>query len=185
MPQLTFVTGNEGKIKEAELILGFPIQKAKIDLDEIQSLDIEQVVIKKTQAAFDLLHTPLIVDDSAYYFDTWNGFPGPLVKFIDKAGGIPLMLHMFEHETNRAVSAVCSVGYHDGTDIHVFTGKVDGHVTTEPHGEHGWGWDNIFQPIGSSKTYGEMTDVEKSAISHRRLALEQLKAYLTNNAPRD
>ena len=44
MEQLYFVTSNEGKIKEAEMILGIPIKPMHADLEEIQSLDLEEIV---------------------------------------------------------------------------------------------------------------------------------------------
>jgi len=44
MEQLYFVTSNEGKIKEAEMILGMSIHSFKADLEEIQSLDLEEII---------------------------------------------------------------------------------------------------------------------------------------------
>lgn len=177
---LTFVTSNPGKLSEAESILGLKLQTSPLEIDEIQDLDIEKIVQKKAQAAFDLLHQPLIVDDSGVYFDAWNGFPGPLVKFVDKAGGVDLILKMLTNENNRNVTLTGAIGYHDGHNIHTFTGQISARISLNPKGSNGWGWDTIFMTEPYTRTMAEMTPEEKNQVSHRRIALEKFKSFLEN-----
>jgi non-canonical purine NTP pyrophosphatase (RdgB/HAM1 family) len=66
-------------------------------------------------------------------------------------------------------------GYHDGTACHVFAGTVVGSIPETPRGTQGFGWDAIFQPHGSARTFAEMTAEEKDRFSMRRLALEQFQ----------
>ncbi|MGH7961387.1 MAG: non-canonical purine NTP pyrophosphatase, partial [Candidatus Binatia bacterium] len=67
-------------------------------------------------------------------------------------------------------------GYYDGTSLRVFPGVAAGIVPEVPRGTNGFGWDAIFQPVGSDRTFAEMTAEEKDHFSMRRLALEQLRS---------
>lgn len=178
MEQLYFVTSNEGKIKEAEMILGIPINPVKADLEEIQSLDLQEIVKAKAVKAFELIHKPLFVDDVGLYIEAWNGFPGPFIKYLRDAVGNEGLLGMMKEETNRQLVAKAAIGFHNGKEVLTFTGEVNGTLATEPRGEGGWGWDPVFIPAHTDKTYAELTAEEKNAISHRRIALEKFKKYV-------
>lgn len=181
MSVLYFVSGNEGKIAEAESILGFHIKIAKLELEEIQDLDLEKIITRKAELAFSHIHKPLIVDDVAFHVKVWNGFPGPFIKYLREAGGNELLLRMMEREEDREVTLVAMVGFHDGEKIYVFKGEVKCQITNAPRGERGWGFDPIIIPENQNKTFAEMTDEEKNAVSHRRNALDQLKQFLQKN----
>lgn len=178
MEPLYFVTSNAGKIKEAEMILGIPIHPIKAYVEEIQSLDLEEIVREKAKRAFELIHTPLFVDDVGLYIKAWNGFPGPFIKYLLEAVGNAGLLRIMKDETNREMIAKAAIGFHNGKEVLCFTGEVKGILAKEPRGEGGWGWDPVFIPAFTSKTYAELTEVEKNAISHRRAALENFKKYL-------
>jgi len=178
MEQLYFVTSNEGKIKEAEMILAIPINPWKADLEEIQSLDLEEIVKAKATKAFELVQKPLFVDDVGLYVEAWNGFPGPFIKYICEAVGNEGLLRMMKDETNRQLVAKAAIGFHNGKEVLTFMEEVKGTLATEPRGESGWGWDPVFIPVSMEKTYAELTVEEKNAISHRRVVLESFKKYL-------
>ncbi len=57
------------------------------------------------------------------------------------------------------------------TNTEMYRGKVEGQLIWPPRGSSGFGYDPIFQPFGSQKTFGQMTSAEKNAISHRSMAL--------------
>ena len=61
-----------------------------------------------------------------------------------------------------------------------FEGIVDGTILKEKRGDHGFGYDPIFKPAGENRTFAEMNMQEKSKISHRGKAIQQLVAYLEN-----
>jgi XTP/dITP diphosphohydrolase len=61
---------------------------------------------------------------------------------------------------------------------HLFTGRIDGEISTEKIGTNGFGYDPIFVANGYTKTFAELTIEEKSAISHRGLAVKQLVDFL-------
>lgn len=179
--KLHFVSSNSNKVKEAEAILGIPLEIAHLEIDEIQSLEIEDVVTKKAQAAYEIIKQPLIVDDVTFEVDVWNGFPGPFIKYLREAGGNELLLRMLKNETNRSVTAKAAIGYHDGEKVTVLIGEVKGTLTSEERGEDGWGFDPIFIPEGYDKTFAELGTEEKNKLSHRYRGLMKLKNYVTNH----
>src|ERR1035437_608722 len=85
--KLTLVTGSKNKAIAVQKILGFPIEVEEIDLEEIQSNDLEKITLHKTQEAFEKIKKPVIVDDVGLYVEALNDFPGPLVKWVLKSGG--------------------------------------------------------------------------------------------------
>ena len=178
MEQLYFVTSNEGKIKEAEMILGIPIKPIRADLEEIQSLELEEIVKAKARKAFELIQKPLFVDDVGFYIEAWNGFPGPFIKHLCDAVGNEGLLKMMKNEINRKIIVKAAIGFHNGKEVITFIGEVKGTLAGESRGQGGWGWDPIFIPSHTDKTYAELTVEEKNAVSHRREALEIFKKYL-------
>lgn len=176
--KLYFVTGNDNKIKEAQAILNIPISIIKLDLPEIQSLDPEEIINHKAKAAYEKIKKPLLVEDVSFSVEAWNGFPGPFIKFLEKAGGNELFLRMMGNEKNRKASAIATIGLHTGTDIILFSGQVDGQIAQSIRGVNGWGFDFIFQPDGEQRTFAQMSDEEKNKLSHRYRALAKLKAFL-------
>lgn len=179
MDKLYFVTGNKNKVKEVQQILDFPIEIIDIDLYEIQSLDINEVVIKKAEDAFLQVKKPLVVEDVGMYVNAWNGFPGPFVKFLHKAGGdsYDLLLRMLENETDKTVHIKAVIGFHDGEKVNIIEGSFDGKFV-EKKGDKGWGFDPYIIPDGYDMTFGELSEDVKNKISHRAKAFRKLKRFL-------
>lgn len=177
--EIYLVSSNPNKVKEAKSILSFPIKAVHMDLTEIQSFDIKDIVRKKVQDAFDRIKKPVIVDDVGMYLDRWQGFPGPFVKFVEKLGGRSLLtLKMLEGEINRKATIKAALGYHDGKKIHVCIGTVKGRIALKERGKDGWGFDFIFIPAGKKHTFAEMGTNEKNLCSHRYKAFLKLKKIL-------
>ena len=183
---LTFVTGNKAKAEDTKKILGFPINIEEIELDEIQELDLEKVALHKVNQAYEKVKAPVFIDDVGFYIKAWKGFPGPFIKWILKAdeGSSGLLLKMFDGVKQREVTAKLAVAYHDGENVHIFTGEVKGRVaeTIRAGNNFGFGWDAVFIPNGFDKTFGEMTFEEKNSISHRRKALDKFKKFLDSQS---
>jgi XTP/dITP diphosphohydrolase len=175
---LVFISGNKSKIEEAKRILDHPFEAIKMDLLEVQALNIGEIVEYKVKEAFKHINRPVFVDDVGLYVNAWKGFPGPFIKFIATAGGMELLLRMMKNEIDRGVVAKSSIGYFDGHDLKIFTGEVEGTLSEEIKGENGFGWDTVFIPANHQRTYAQMTSQEKDLVSPRRKALNQLKNYL-------
>jgi non-canonical purine NTP pyrophosphatase (RdgB/HAM1 family) len=176
---LIFVTSNEGKRREAEEVLGVALSHRDLDLVEPQTLNVHEVVRFKVAAAFDAIGQPVLVEDTALELLGLGGFPGPLIRWLLASigpGGISRLVHSFGDP--RAV-ARCVTCASDGRDAVIGEGVVLGTIATEPRGTGGFGWDSVFIPDdGDGRTYGEMSDDEKNAISHRRKAFVALRNEL-------
>lgn len=175
MPPLTFITSSENKLREIVRLLGYPVARAAITLDEIQEIDLAPVVAHKARQAYAQLGRSVLVEDTGLTFTAWKGLPGALVKWFLSSLGNEGLCRLLQHEANRAATATTMFGYYDGTLYRAFAGSVEGIVTAAPRGTHGFGWDAIFQPLGSDRTFAEMMPDEKDRFSMRRLALEQLR----------
>lgn len=68
MKSLTFITGNAEKAKQLGQYLCFDVNHARLDIPEIQSLDLEEVATKKAKSAYSILQTAVLVEDTALTF---------------------------------------------------------------------------------------------------------------------
>lgn len=176
--RISLITGNEGKAREYSALLGMDVKAVKEDLIEIQSLDVVDVVKTKAEDAYSKLLTPVLVDDTGLALNAWNGLPGAFVAWFLSSVGTQGILDMAAGVTDRGATVVTALGYADAEGVRVFTGTLEGTLTTQQRGDGGFGYDSIFVPAGSSLTFAEMSSEEKNAISHRRLAVEQLRKGL-------
>jgi len=71
---------------------------------------------------------------------------------------------------------VISLNWHNKE--YLFEGVSEGKIIDTPKGEHGFGYDPVFVPVGSEKTFAEMELQEKNTYSHRRIATDKLVAFL-------
>lgn len=181
MTAITFVTGNKGKYKEVAALLNKPLEQSDLVIEEIQSLDLAEIAHHKAVTAFQKIHKPLFVDDTGLAVAAWNGFPGPFIKHIQKAGGMELLLSMLKHTINREANFITTLAFHDGSQVHTFVGSVKGTIASEIRGNGGWGIDGIFIPEGHVRTYAEMEFAEKNSLSHRTKAVMLFKDYLEQN----
>lgn len=179
MEQLTFITGNAGKAKYLSDYFHMPVEHLKLDLHEIQSLDLREVVEDKARRAYEIAKKPVLVEDVSLVFVSMKSLPGPLIKwFLDTLGNDGLCKLLGEERGAHAqvMFALC-----DGKQVHVFDGDIDGRIANAPRGEMGFGWDPVFIPAGYDKTWAEMSDDEKHATSMRKIALDKLAAFLSQN----
>lgn len=174
---LRFVTSNPDKLREASQILRRPLMPVRLELEEIQTADLERLVRHKAQQAYRQVRLPLIVEDTALVFREWTALPGPFVKFFLRYLGLEGMVNALAPFDNWEADALCGVGYHDGQRVHYFEGRVPG-IIVSPAGQQGFGWDPIFQPEGAQRTFAEMSGREKHAYSMRGRALAALADYL-------
>jgi non-canonical purine NTP pyrophosphatase (RdgB/HAM1 family) len=171
---LLFVTSSEDKLAEVRRILRQPVDMADMELSEPQAIELEVVVTAKAQEAYNLLSTPLMVEDSGLFISAWNGLPGALVKWFLQSVGVEGICTMLQHFPIREAVARMLIGYHDRAAIKIFDGSVTGRVAESPRGQMGFGFDSIFIPEGSNKTFGEMDPEEKDYFSMRQRALKKL-----------
>ena len=175
---LYFITGNKGKFAEVAAIIS-GIEQLDIDLPEIQSINTRDVIAAKLVSARAHHAGEYIVEDTSVYLECFDyKLPGPLIKsFFEALGGEGLAA--LAHKLGLARAEVrCLIGHRGSSgETNFFEGVIAGTICA-PRGNSGFGWDHIFIPDGYTKTFAEMTQEEKNTISHRRLAVEKLKAFL-------
>jgi len=117
--------------------------------------------------AWERLRRPVLVEDSGLEILAWNGFPGALVKWLEKSAGLETIVRMLEPFSDRRARAVCAIAGFDGERLWTARGVTEGEIAPGPRGAGGFGWDPIFVPTGSQRTFAELPPAEKDAISHR------------------
>ncbi len=170
-----FATSNENKLREVREILGYEIKSIKLDLKEIQEIEVEAVVKEKARDAFQRKGEPVIVEDTSLEIASLNRFPGVFVKWVLETIGKEGILKLLEGEAKREAVARTAAGFFDGENTFVFTGEVEGEIAQEVKGESGFGWDPIFIPKGERESFAELDPHKKNEISMRRKAFEKIK----------
>lgn len=177
-PKLTFITANAGKAKYLSDYFHIPIAHIKLDLPEIQSMDLQEIVKDKAQRAFDIVKKPVLVEDVSLIFKSLNKLPGPFIKwFLDSLGNDGLC-KLVDKLENREAYAEVKFALCDEYGVKIFSGTRKGTISDIPRGNAGFGWDSIFIPQGYHKTWAEMSDQEKHETSMRKIALKSVKKYL-------
>jgi XTP/dITP diphosphohydrolase len=178
-PLFTLITGNRHKLREARQILGPGVEGLEIELEEIQTLDGDRIAAHKARAAFSVVQKPLVVWDQSLFIRCLGGFPGPLVKWFWEQVGAERICQIARALGDQAISTRTTLTYCDGSSLRHCYGELEGVIPPEPRGSKGFAWDTIFIPDGHERTFAEMTAEEKNTISMHRLALEELRAFLS------
>ena len=175
---LTFITGNPHKADLIKQHLGIEIAHHTLDLDEIQSVDPEEVIAHKVKQAYSILQKPVLVEDASLIFTALGKLPGPLIKwFLLEIGNGGLCKLLKDFKDKSAIGQV-GFGFYDGKELRVFLHSVHGSVPVAPRGDKGFGWDPVFIPAGYDKTWAEMDEEERSKTYVRFPAMKQLEEFL-------
>ena len=169
---IQFVTGNEGKVREArEYLEGIePVEQIEYDYTEVQSDSLAEIAAHGAREAFEELGSdePVLVDDAGLFVDALGGFPGPYSAYVEDTVGVERLWRLAKTEENRRARFRTVLAYADADGTETFSGSVAGTLVA-PRGEGGFGYDPIFEYNG--QTMAEMSTEEKNAISHRGRAL--------------
>lgn len=187
--KLLIASSNKGKIREIRQIMqGYDIISLSdigidVDVEETGSTFEENALIKAREIC-KISGYASVADDSGLCVDYLNGAPGIYTaRFAgeekDDEANIQKLLGLLEGVENRnakfvSAAAVC---FPDGTEI-VVRGECEGTITDKKYGDGGFGYDPVFYTVVYNRTFGELTDDEKNAISHRKSAFEKLKTEL-------
>lgn len=173
---ITFITGNQSKADYLAKYLGFPVDHHKLDLDEIQSLDAKQIVEHKVRQAYDLIKTPVIVEDVALEFSALGRLPGPFIKFFLEEMTFEEICSLLDGKDRSAI-AKCVFGYFDGSTLKLFEGSLKGSVPEKPSGDNGFGWDKIFIPEGYDVTRASLSEEDDRKTYLKIKPFEELKQF--------
>ncbi len=173
---LYFQTTNRHKFDEAKEILagyGIEVEHIPTGYTEIQAPRPEEVV---EEALRGIQRGNVFVEDSGLFVKKLRGFPGVYSAHTLEAIGLGGVLKLMEGIEDRRAEFVSVIGLNAG-GVKIFKGAVRGSISLEARGEAGFGYDPIFVPEGSEKTFAEDIKLKKE-ISHRRRALEKLAKYV-------
>lgn len=177
MQEVTFITGNQGKADYLAKYLGCLVDHKKVDLDEIQSMDLKEIVEHKVRQAFEIIKSPVIVEDVALEFEALNGLPGPFIRFFVDHIPFETICSMINGKTRNAI-AKCVFGYYDGNKLELFEGQLKGRIAETPAGENGFGWDRIFIPEGYDETRASLNEEDDKKTYLRLKPFAELKSFL-------
>ncbi|HEY1085560.1 MAG TPA: non-canonical purine NTP pyrophosphatase [Candidatus Saccharimonadales bacterium] len=177
--KITFVTGNQHKADKTSELLGRSLDHEKVDLDELQTLDLAVLAEHKVRQAYDLLKKPVIVDDYGLGLDVYGGLPGPFVKFfIEIDDGLKKLCRMADQTDDRRARTVCVMAFYDGKTLKVFEKIMPGTISLQPIGTNGIHTDEIFIPDGYDKTRAQLNDQEYNDVYKKVRPLRELKEFL-------
>jgi len=172
---LFFVSSNSHKYQEAKIILdslGINLGFLKSNLEEIQSHSLDAIAMAKARNAFSKFKKPVIVEDDGLFIDSIDGFPGPYSSYVFKTIGNKGILNLLKN--NRKAKFVSIITYCDKTVLQSFEGKLNGKISKTQKGK-GWGYDPLFIPNNSKKTFAELNN--KNELSHRYKALRKFSKW--------
>jgi|BEDMetMinimDraft_2_1075160.scaffolds.fasta_scaffold00028_7 XTP/dITP diphosphohydrolase len=183
--EIVLVTGSEGKAKEFVDLAsdyGIPIRWVKYAKPEIQGERLEDIARFSAISMFQIIGSPLIVEDAGLFIEALNGFPGPYTSFVNRTIGIQGVLRLMSGIENRKAYFKSVICYVDEDSTHIFVGTVDGSISLEPKGENGFGFDPIFVPEKDKRTFAQMEPQLKNRISHRSRAFSKLASFLSTKS---
>ncbi len=180
-----FATGNINKFNEARSILssyGFAVAMLRVKGDEIQSESLKEIAQATAVNAFKRSHLPIFVEDAGLFIDALNGFPGPYAAYIYKTIHNSGILKLMGNVADRRAKFQSAIAYCDETlcEPECFDGESKGEIILnerKPQGKTVFGFDPIFQPTGSRKSFAEMTIEEKNGLSHRAMAIRKFAEW--------
>jgi len=184
---IVLATRNLGKTLEIRHSLkGFPVEIKNLDdfgpIPEVEEdgETFDDNAYKKAAFTARVLGYPAMADDSGLLVDLLGGKPG--VRSARYAGdnatdreNSDKLLREMEGKSNRAASFQCviSIALPTGPAL-TYEGKCNGVILEEPRGENGFGYDPLFFYPDLNKTFAELTMGEKSRVSHRGRALQEV-----------
>ena len=182
--KIWMATSSQHKYAEARDILadfGVQLERVQVNRIEIQSDDPADIVVYSLRQLKDDVR-PMVMEDAGLFLERYGGFPGPYSSYALEKLDNPGILKLMEGVEDRRASYQSAVAIRTGEDIEVFRGFVWGIISQSIKGTGGFGYDPIFIPDeGDGRTFGEMSEEEKNAISHRARAFRSLGAWLTGS----
>ena len=192
--KIVFATGNKGKLREAQEILGpdFEIVTPRElgiteDIPETGET-IEENSLQKVNYIRERTGLDCFADDTGLEVEALDGAPGvysaryagPGCTFDDNNNKL---LHALEGQKNRRACFRCVVTLLLGDRKLCFEGRMDGRIAETKAGCGGFGYDPVFIPDAyPDKTVAELGEDLKNSISHRGQAVRAMAKWLKENS---
>lgn len=190
MKKLVFASNNAHKLSEIRAILGDRIEI--ISLSDLQCHDeipetadtLEGNALIKARYVWEHYGLYCFADDTGLEVEALGGAPGVYsARFAGEHASfednVSLLLERLSGvAAPRRARFRTVIALIDEYGTHFFEGSVDGEITLERSGDHGFGYDPIFRPEGREETFAQFTEQEKNSMSHRGRAVQKLVRYL-------
>ena len=190
MKKLVFASNNAHKLSEIRAILGDRIEI--ISLSDLQchaeipetADTLEGNALIKARYVWEHYGLYCFADDTGLEVEALGGAPGVYsARFAGEHASfednVSLLLERLSGvAAPRRARFRTVVALIDEYGTHFFEGSVDGEITLERSGDHGFGYDPIFRPEGREETFAQLTEQEKNSMSHRGRAIQKLVRYL-------
>jgi XTP/dITP diphosphohydrolase len=186
---LIIASGNENKVAEVEYKLGGVIKLKSLNAigcnEEIPETGstLEENARLKARYVWETYNVDCFADDTGLEVESLDGAPGVYsARYAgpqkNPADNMALLLSELKGKSNRRArfrTVICLI---QGGREQLFEGVVHGEIIESARGSEGFGYDPIFVPEGSTKTFAEMTMEEKNTMSHRGRAIASLALFL-------
>lgn len=190
MKKLVFASNNAHKLSEIRAILGDRIEI--ISLSDLQCHEeipetadtLEGNALIKARYVWEHYGLYCFADDTGLEVEALGGAPGVYsARFAGEHASfednVSLLLERLSGvAAPRRARFRTVIALIDEYGTHFFEGSVDGEITLERSGDHGFGYDPVFRPEGREETFAQLTEQEKNSMSHRGRAVQKLVRYL-------
>lgn len=188
MLRLVFATNNAHKLEEVRAVFGKTTEVLSLkdincfeDIPETANT-LEGNALIKARHIYEKYGYDCFADDTGLEVDALGGKPGVYsARYAgeeqDSKKNMQKLLAELGSTANRKARFRTVIAFIEKGEVKYFEGKINGHITDTPSGNAGFGYDPVFVPDGFSQTFAELGSELKNKISHRALAINELKKY--------
>ena len=182
---IIFATHNQHKTSEVRNIVG-----TSWNIMNLHDIGCEEEIpettdtllgnaLQKAQYVVDHFHVDCFADDTGLEIEALDGHPGVFSaryagEHCSFSDNVQKVLKEMQGMSNRKACFKTVIALILNGETHIFEGRVDGYIATEPHGEGGFGYDPIFIPDGYEDSFAVLSPEVKNRISHRARAMQKL-----------
>ena len=189
MYKIVFATNNEHKLREIRAILDGKAQVLSLNdinchADIPETADtLEGNALIKARYVYSNYGLDCFADDTGLEVDALGGAPGVhTARYAtdghDTQANMRKLLKEMAGKDNRKARFRTAIALILQGEEHLFSGQVDGYISTEPLGDDGFGYDPVFMPEETGKTFAQLGEDFKNKISHRARAVAKLMDFL-------
>lgn len=188
--KLVFATNNAHKLDEIRAILGDEIEIVSLadigchtDIPETADT-LEGNALQKARYVYEHYHCDCFADDTGLEVEALDGAPGVhTARYAypdrhDPEANTRKLLDALKEKSSRRAQFRTVIALILNGEEHLFDGRVEGSIATEKRGTEGFGYDPVFIPEDSGKTFAELGIEAKNRISHRARAMARLCEFL-------
>ena len=188
MKTIWIATSNPHKVEEFQTMLGSQVQvKSMKDLDqEVHIVEngktFEENALIKARALYQVIHQPVLSDDSGLEVDALNKQPGVhSARWMGKDTSYTIknqaIIDALKGKKDRSARFICVIDFIDeqGKE-YTYRGTIEGQINDEIVGKNGFGYDPIFYYPPFHTTTANVSEELKNSVSHRGNALKAFMA---------